>query len=85
MLQQARHWRARWWGVGQPPVDSSSDTQVTNPLEPLIVGLIKGYINDSDLSTKLSDLYQVSQKNAWSLTRLGHCVTRSMEGRALIL
>ncbi len=39
--------------------ERSSIAQVTNPLEPLIVGLIKGYINDSDLSSKLSDLYQV--------------------------
>jgi hypothetical protein len=34
--------------------------QVSTPLEPLVVGLIKGFIDDADLSIKLRSLYEAS-------------------------
>jgi hypothetical protein len=34
--------------------------QVPTPLEPLILGLIKGFIDDTDLSKKLRSLYEAS-------------------------
>lgn len=30
-----------------------------NPLEPLIASLLKGFVDDADLSTKLQGLYKV--------------------------
>ncbi len=33
-------------------------TELPTPMEPLIVGLIKSFINDSDLSSKLGSLYE---------------------------
>ncbi len=35
-------------------------SDVTNPLEPLIVNLLKGFLDDADLSAKLQKLYRVS-------------------------
>jgi hypothetical protein len=34
-------------------------SDVMNPLEPLIVNLLKGFLDDADLSTKLQRLYKV--------------------------
>jgi hypothetical protein len=34
-------------------------TQVTNPIEPLMISLVKGFIDDDDLNSKLRALYQV--------------------------
>jgi hypothetical protein len=33
-------------------------TELPTPMEPLIVGLIKSFINDADLSSKLRTLYE---------------------------
>ncbi len=40
--------------------EQKSRTEILTPLEPLIVGLVKGYIDDADLTRKLSTLYTVS-------------------------
>jgi hypothetical protein len=32
---------------------------VTNPIEPLMISLVKGFIDDEDLNSKLRALYQV--------------------------
>ncbi len=39
--------------------EQKSRSEILTPLEPLIVGLVKGYIDDADLSRKLSTLYMV--------------------------
>jgi hypothetical protein len=59
-------------------VGPTSRVQVTNPLEPLIVGLIKGYINDSDLSAKLSDLYQASRAAEWGPKSSRQRITKAL-------
>ncbi len=33
--------------------------QVTNPIEPLMLSLVRGYVDDEDLNSKLRALYQV--------------------------
>jgi hypothetical protein len=43
--------------------EQKSRSEILTPLEPLIVGLVKGYIDDADLTRKLRTLYQVS--NSW--------------------
>ncbi len=39
--------------------EQKSKCDVVNPLEPLIVSLIKSYVDDVDLSSKLQMLYRV--------------------------
>jgi hypothetical protein len=39
--------------------EEKSKSDVANPLEPLIVSLLKGYVDDADLSSKLQALYKV--------------------------
>ncbi len=39
--------------------EEKSKSDVSNPLEPLIISLLKGYIDDTDLSKKLLALYKV--------------------------
>jgi hypothetical protein len=39
--------------------EEKSKAYAATPLEPLIVNLIKGYINDADLSTKRQELYKI--------------------------
>jgi hypothetical protein len=34
---------------------------VTHPLEALLINLIKGFIDDADLSNKLRELYEASR------------------------
>jgi hypothetical protein len=36
-----------------------SRLEIPTPLEPLLVGLIKGFVDDADLTRKLRDLYKV--------------------------
>ncbi len=33
--------------------------EIRNPLEPLLIRLIKGYVDDADLTRRLKTLYQV--------------------------
>jgi hypothetical protein len=40
--------------------EQKSRSEIPTPLEPLLVGLVKGYIDDADLSIKLGNLYKVS-------------------------
>jgi hypothetical protein len=35
---------------------------VTHPLEALLTNLIKGFIDDADLSSKLRELYEASRR-----------------------
>jgi hypothetical protein len=39
--------------------EQKSKSDVTHPLEPLIMSLMKGYIDNQDLSEKIKALYQV--------------------------
>jgi hypothetical protein len=39
--------------------EEKSKADASTPLEPLIVNLIKGFVDDADLSTKLQELYKV--------------------------
>jgi hypothetical protein len=39
--------------------ERKSKSDVTHPLEPLIMSLIKGFVDDNDLSEKIKALYQV--------------------------
>ena len=39
--------------------EQKSRSEILTPLEPLIVGLVKGFIDDADLTLKLSTLYKV--------------------------
>ena len=39
--------------------EQKSRSEILTPLEPLVVGLVKGFIDDADLSRKLSTLYKV--------------------------
>ncbi len=50
--------------------EEKSKSDVSNPLEPLIVILLKGFIDDADLSKKLQALYKVTR--LLSSTGKGH-------------
>ncbi len=39
---------------------------MANPLEPLIVSLLKGFVDDADLSKKLQALYKARHIQSWS-------------------
>ena len=39
--------------------EEKSKADAATPLEPLIVSIIKGFVDDADLSTKLQELYKV--------------------------
>jgi hypothetical protein len=39
--------------------EQKSKSDVTHPLEPLVMSLIKGYVDNQDLSEKIKALYQV--------------------------
>ena len=44
--------------------EQKSKSDVTHPLEPLVMSLIKGYVDNQDLAEKIKALYQVIiQKN----------------------
>jgi hypothetical protein len=47
----------------------NSGQQVTHPLEPLIMSLIKGYIDDEDLSSKMQDLYKARKPHLFHTCR----------------
>jgi hypothetical protein len=57
-----------------------SKMDVANPLEPLIINLIKSYINDADLSSKLRLLYQVVFLRSCSLILLLNILRLSHAG-----
>ena len=40
-------------------LDKKSESNVASPLEPLIVSLLKGFVDDADLANKLQTLYKV--------------------------
>ena len=40
-------------------MERKSKSDVTHPLEPLIMSLIKGYVDDHDISEKIKELYRV--------------------------
>jgi hypothetical protein len=42
----------------QAPSPSPPRVQVTSPIEPLLIRLLKGHIDDADLSTKIARLYE---------------------------
>jgi hypothetical protein len=52
--------------------EQKSKADVANPLEPLIISLLKGFIDDADLSTKLQALYKVPRPSCF---RCGLCAT----------
>jgi hypothetical protein len=39
--------------------EEKSKADASTPLEPLIMSLIKGFVDDADLSSKLQELYRV--------------------------
>ena len=39
--------------------EEKKKTEIPTPMEPLVVGLLKSFIDDSDLSSKLGLLYKV--------------------------
>ena len=39
-------------------VEKKGESNVASPLEPLIVSLLKGFVDDADLGNKLQTLYQ---------------------------
>ena len=39
--------------------EAKSFKEIRNPLEPLLIRLIKGYVDDADLSRRLSTLYHI--------------------------
>ncbi len=50
---------------------AQTNAQVSNPIEPLLMSLVRGYVDDEDLNNKLHALYQVKwdsdrQDQAWS-------------------
>jgi hypothetical protein len=48
--------------------EEKEKTEIPTPMEPLVVGLIKSFIDDSDLSAKLGSLYKVTGSH-WALCR----------------
>ncbi len=40
-------------------LDKKGESNVASPLEPLIVSLLKGFVDDADLADKLQTLYKV--------------------------
>ncbi len=55
--------------------------QVTNPIEPLMVSLVKVFVDEDDLNNKLQALYQVKEAGPSSkLLRRGGCEMRSCAG-----
>ena len=46
--------------------------QVTNPLEPLMMSLVRGYVDDEDLTAKLRALYQVQRAKHRQLCGMLH-------------
>jgi hypothetical protein len=60
--------------------EKKSKSDVTHPLEPLIMSIIKGFIDDEDMSAKLQSLYNVRRKHA--RVRCGRgCAEGRGEGR----
>ncbi len=49
--------------------EKKSKSDVTHPLEPLIMSLVKGFVDNQDLSAKLLALYNVRRQ-----ARVGGCV-----------
>ena len=49
---------------------------MTNPLEPLMMSLVRGYVDDEDLTAKLHALYQVQRAPAHRPALL-----RALQGR----
>ena len=39
--------------------EKKSRSEISTPLEPLLMGLVKGYVDDADITRKLGDLYKV--------------------------
>ncbi len=39
--------------------EQKSRSEISTPLEPLLMGLVKGYVDDADITRKLGDLYKV--------------------------
>ena len=44
--------------------EEKSKADAANPLEPLIASLLKGFVDDADLSDKLQGLYKVLSSQA---------------------
>ncbi len=42
-------------------LEKKGESNVASPLEPLIVSLLKGFVDDADLSNKLQTLYKALQ------------------------
>ena len=40
--------------------EQKSRSEIPTPLEPLLVGLVKGFVDEADLTRKLRDLYKVT-------------------------
>ena len=54
--------------------EQKSRSEVPTPLEPLLLDLLKGYIDDADLMRKLSSLYRVSFLSALSYICTGKAI-----------
>ncbi len=44
---------------------------MTHPLEALLINLIKGFIDDADLSSKLRELYEASRRAVKGVSKEG--------------
>ncbi len=47
--------------------EKKSKSDVTHPLEPLIMSIVKGFVDDEDLSSKLQALYKVGRGAAQTM------------------
>ncbi len=60
--------------------EKKSKSDVTHPLEPLIMSIVKGFVDDDDLSAKLQALYKVKKRSTGGnryergpVSEFGHC------------
>ena len=58
--------------------EKKNKADVTHPLEPLIMSIVKGFVDDDDLSAKLLALYNVRRG---ALTVEGRLVVRKVSQR----
>jgi len=52
-----------------------SRLEIPTPLEPLLVGLVKGFVDDADLTLKLRNLYKVALVPVIAVECAARCFT----------
>jgi hypothetical protein len=61
--------------------EAKSFKEIKNPLEPLLVRLIKGYVDDADLTRRLRTLYQILDSDgSGGLSALEFCMAMKKLG-----